>query len=456
VSDLKDKKIKLIFQKQVKGIDMIYQSDKFAGEDSLYHERNRPQFHFSSRRGWNNDPNGLVCYDGEYHLFYQHNPFETSWGNMHWGHAVSKDLLHWEELNDVLYPDALGAMFSGSVVIDKENTAGWGKETMVAVYTAAGKQQTQCLAYSSDKGRTFTKYRGNPVLGGTRDPKVFWYQPAKCWVMALYDDNSVAIYNSKDLKNWEYKSKTSGFYECPELFELAVDGNQANKKWVMYGASGTYYIGSFDGSKFLPENGKYCYLWGSQYAAQTYNNIPDGRRIQIGWGRIEQPGMPFNQMMLFPCELTLRSTLEGVRLFCEPIKEITQLHKNSYSWQNISSGEANEKLKEISEDLIHVKMDIEIEKGLGFEIHYKGNPVLIYDISYSLFNGAPYIYDNPGSLRFTIELLIDKTTMEAYIGNGKLFISEALKKEQSSEGLRIRGDVKIHSMELYGLISIWP
>ena len=145
------------------------------------------------------------------------------------------------------------------------------------------------------------------MLGTDRDPKVFWYEPAQTWVMVLYDDNFFAIYNSRDLKNWEYKSQVKGFYECPEFFELAVDGREENKKWVMYGASGTYMIGTFDGATFTPEQGKYFYSWGSQYAAQTYNNAPGGRRIQIGWGRIVHPGMPFNQMMLFPCELSLRN-----------------------------------------------------------------------------------------------------------------------------------------------------
>jgi fructan beta-fructosidase len=456
VSAYKGKKLKLVFNSKVKGIDMIYQSDQYVGSDSLYREINRPQFHFTSARGWNNDPNGLVYFDGEYHLFYQHNPYEIHWENMHWGHAVSKDLLHWTELNDALYPDTLGTMFSGSAVIDKDNTSGWGKNAMVVAYTAAGRKPTQCIAFSLDNGRTFSKYENNPVIPtGSRDPKVFWYNPAKCWVMALYVDNSIAIYNSKDLKKWEYKSKTKGFYECPELFELSVDGDENNKKWVMYGASGTYMTGIFDGAVFSPEYGKYFNSWGSQYAAQTYNNIPDGRRIQIGWGRIEQPGMPFNQMMLFPAELSLRTTPEGVRLFSEPVREVSLLHNRNYYWENLSGAELNEKLKEIDENLLHVKMDIEIDSGTGFDIHFKGKRILNYDGNFNRFNGAPYICDNPGSFRFEIELLIDRTSVEAYIGNGKLFISEGLKPENADEGLKISEKVKIHSFELNEMESIW-
>jgi len=437
------------------GLKKIYQDDRIAGQDSLYKETNRPQIHFSSRRGWNNDPNGLVWFDGEYHLYYQHNPFEKFWENMHWGHAVSKDLVHWEDLGIALEPDTLGTMFSGSAVIDKENSAGWGKDALVAFYTAAGKKMSQNVAYSTDRGRSFTKYEGNPILGPDRDPKVFWYEPEKAWVMVLYNDNYNIIYNSKDLKKWEEKSIIPGFYECPEFFELAIDGNLKNKKWVMYGASGTYMTGDFNGEKFTPEHGKYFYSWGSQYAAQTYNNVTDGRRIQIGWGRIEHRGMAFNQMMLFPCELTLRTTAEGVRLFCEPVKEIESLHQKSYSWSNLTTEEANEKLKEVKGDLFHLKIDAEILHGLGLELFYRGNPVVYFDGNYNRFNGAPYICDKPGIFRFSIEVILDRTSVEAYIGNGKLFISEQLKDKKSDEGIAFRGNLKIHSFEVNELKSIW-
>ena len=207
--------------------------------------------------------------------------------------------------------------------------------------------------------------------------------------------------------------------------------------------------------KYTPEAGKYFYTWGAQYAAQTYNNLPNGRRVQIGWGRIDQLGMPYNQMMLFPNELSLRNTREGVRLFCEPIKEINQLHGKKYSWNEITAPAVNEQLKKMTGSLYHIKMDVEIDKGLGLEILYKGNPVIYYDGNYNRFNGAPYICQNPGSFRFTIEMLIDKNSVEGYIDNGKLHIAEALKKSKSETGIQINGDVIIHSMELYEMNSIW-
>ena len=455
ISKYKGTELKINYDGNISGLKYIYQDDRIAGQDSLYKEINRPQIHFSSRRGWNNDPNGLVWFDGEYHLYYQHNPFEKLWGNMHWGHAVSKDLVHWEEIGIALEPDSSGTMFSGSAVIDRENTAGWGKNALVAFYTAAGKKMSQNVAYSTNRGRSFTKYAGNPILGPDRDPKVFWYEPKKTWVMVLYNDNYNIIYNSKDLKKWVEKSTVPGFYECPEFFELSVDGNPKNSKWVMYGASGTYMTGNFDGENFTPEHGKYFYSWGSQYAAQTYNNVPDGRRIQIGWGRIEHKGMPFNQMMLFPSNLTLRTTSEGVRLFCEPVKEIESLHHKSYSWSNLTTEEANEKLKEVKGDLFHLKMNTEIVHGLGLELFYRGNPVVYFDGNFNRFNGAPYICDIPGIFRFDIEVILDRTSVEAYIGKGKLFISEQLKERSSDEGLAFKGNIRINSLELHELKSIW-
>ena len=197
VSSLKGKTIKISYDGKAEGLAKIYQDDQINGQDSIYHEKNRPQYHFTSKRGWINDPNGMIFYEGEYHLFYQHNPYEREWENMSWGHAVSPDMVHWNELPEALNPDKLGTMFSGSTVIDYENTAGFNKgktPAMVAFYTAfTPEKQIQCVAYSLDKGRTWTKYANNPVIDSkekwnsvdTRDPRVFWYKPGKHWVMVL-------------------------------------------------------------------------------------------------------------------------------------------------------------------------------------------------------------------------------------------------------------------------------
>src|SRR5579871_2097633 len=283
----------------------------------LYDETYRPQFHFSPQRNWMNDTNGLVYYRGNYHLFFQHNPVGIEWGNMTWGHAVSKDLVHWEQLPDALTPDALGTIFSGSAVQDAENTAGFGRgrnSTLVALYTAAGgtsdasKGQpfTQCLAYSTDGGRVWTKYERNPVLkhlrGENRDPKVVWYGPTRRWIMALYlDGEDFALFSSPDLKTWSHLQdlKLSGGSECPDFFEMPVQGDANRRKWVFTAANGHYLVGDFDGNRFTPEAGPLAADYGANfYAGQTYSDIPanDGRRIQIAWmsgGRY--PEMPFNQ-----------------------------------------------------------------------------------------------------------------------------------------------------------------
>jgi len=456
VSAYKGKTLKMVFSAEVSGLDRIFQADTFPGQDSLYRESKRPQFHFSSRRGWNNDPNGLVYHDGEYHLFYQHNPYEILWQNMHWGHAVSPDLIHWTELNDALYPDPLGTMFSGSAVIDKNNTAGWGKDALVAIYTAAGKDQVQCVAYSTDKGRTFTKFEGNPVVGPTRDPKVIWYEPNQEWVMALYEVAGISFYSSKNLKDWKKESHINGFYECPEIFELPIDGDPNNTLWVAYGGSGTYLLGDFDGKTFTPKYGKYRYTHGNHYAAQTYNNTPDGKRIQIGWGTIPTLDMPFSQMMCFPTELTLRTTKEGVRIFSEPIEAINDLHSKTHNLAGLNLEDLNSKLSTINHDLLHIKARIESLNGQGISIDYQGNRYV--DVNADEINGEQTPQPNPGSLVFDIEILIDRTSVESFFNKGQIVFVKPLGEAKKDVGLEVHANaeaINIHSFMVHELKSAW-
>jgi fructan beta-fructosidase len=300
---------------------LIYQDNAIKEARTFYREKNRQQFHFSSKRGWNNDTNGMVYYDGEFHMFWQHNPYGWNWGNMTWGHTVSKDMVHWKELGDAIHPDHLGTIFSGSAVVDEKNTAGWqtgDEKVIVCVYTSAGGTNawsrgqpfTQSVAYSNDRGRTWTVYEGNPVLGhingSNRDPKVIWHKPTGRWVMVLYmDGGMMAFFSSTDLKSWTKHSELKCFHECPELFELPVDGDKNNKRWILYGGSGDYLIGDFDGKEFKPHGKAIRFQHGNCfYASQTFTNVPksDGRRIQMAWARIATPGMPFNQCILFPVE----------------------------------------------------------------------------------------------------------------------------------------------------------
>ena len=308
----------------------------------MYNEKYRPQFHFTARENWINDPNGLVFYNGTYHLFFQHNPFGLEWGNMTWGHAVSPDLVHWRQLKNELEPDPLGTMFSGCAIIDWENTSGLGSGSLppiVLIYTAAGgystesKDQpfTQCLAYSVDGGETWKKYSQNPILTcqreGNRDPKVIWHAPTHRWIMTLYlNKNDFAFFTSPDLIHWTYLHEitASDSIECPDFFKLKVEGTSAEYRWVWVAGNGRYYIGQFDGQRYTLETDLLIGDWGANfYACQSYSDIPaeDGRRIQIAWmNGGKYPGMPFNQQMSFPCELRLIQTSRGLRLSRYPVQ----------------------------------------------------------------------------------------------------------------------------------------
>lgn len=466
------KTVTITYEGNADGLSKIYESDQPAGQEEMYREKNRPQFHFTTRRGWINDPNGLIFYDGEYHLFYQHNPYEREWENMHWGHAISRDLVHWEELNDALYPDALGTMFSGSAVIDYENTSGFGSKknpAMVVAYTASSaNRQVQCIAYSLDRGRTFTKYEKNPVVDSkekwnsvdTRDPRLFWYAPGNHWVMVLNERDGHSIYTSADLKEWTYQSHVTGFWECPELIELPVDGDKTRTKWVMYGASGTYMIGSFDGKRFTPEGGKYCYTTGSIYAAQTINNIPasDGRRIQIGWGRISHPDMPFNGMMLLPTELTLQTTKEGIRLVNRPVKEVETLCHPVKAWQNLTSDEANSQLKEFySADRLRIRTTFKLSHATSAGFNLFGQRIIDYDMNGNTLNGRFYSPQDPTSMELTADIYVDRTSIEVFIDGGLYSYSMERRPDvNNKEGFHFWGNrIEVKSLEVFSVDSIW-
>jgi len=472
VSHLKGKTLNISFQGDGRALEQIHQADQIHGHENLYSEANRPQFHFTTKRGWINDPNGMVYYDGEYHLFYQHNPMEREWENMHWGHAVSQDLVHWEELPTALYPGELGAMFSGSAIIDYNNTAGFNEENnpaMIAFYTAASAdRQVQCMAYSLDKGRTWTKYTENPLIDSkevwnsvdTRDPRVFWYEESKHWVMVLNERDGHSIYTSNDLKDWTYQSHVTGFWECPELFELAIDGNENNKKWVMYGATGTYMLGSFDGKVFTPESGKFLYTTGDLYAAQTFTNIPesDGRRIQIGWGRIDQKDMPFNGMMMMPTELTLRTTKDGPRLFNLPVTELDQLFSKAEAKRELNTEDANDMIKKYnSQDRLRIKTTLKLSHATDAGLNLFGQRLVRYDLNSNTINDVFYSSQDPTSTEISLDIYIDRTSVEVFVDQGVYSYSlERNENPENNEGFHFWGNnIQIKELEVFKVKSIW-
>jgi len=460
-----------LLEKDAGVLERICNEDAIKGAENLYRETYRPQFHFTSRRGWNNDPNGLVHYDGEYHLFYQHNPYGRNWGNMHWGHAMSEDLVHWQELPVALFPDELGTCFSGSAVVDWNNTAGLqtgDEKTLVCIYTAAGASATQCLAYSNDRGRTWEKFEGNPVLdhiiGGNRDPKVIWYEPERKWVMALFmDKNDFALFSSPDLKQWERLCDVTipGSSECPEFFEIALDGNEEDTRWVFYGGNALYLVGRFDWKTFTPESGPRRLNYGNCfYASQTFTDIPaeDGRRIMIGWGTMQMPGMPFNQMMDFPVQLTLRRTTDGPRLFAQPVDEIEAIRGRRHAWAGLQLPEEGNPLAGISGDLFEIHAEIELRDAAQVGFNVRGIPVT-YDTGRKqlscLGSSAPLELQD-GTVR--LRILVDRTSIEIFANDGQVYMPMGIIPSDNCRSLDAfsrGGSARFVSLEIYEMNSAW-
>jgi fructan beta-fructosidase len=428
-----------------------------------YQEPLRPQFHFSARSGWLNDPNGLVYFRGEYHLFFQHNPFGTQWGNMTWGHAVSTDLVHWHQLDDALKPDSLGTVFSGSAIVHERDSSGLGKG-IVAFYTAAGgtndaskgKEFTQCLAHSSD-GRHFSKLPLNPVIkhiaGENRDPKVVWHAGSKRWIMALYlDGDQFALLSSTDLKSWTRFQTLSvpGSSECPDLFELPLDGDSKKRKWVFWTGNGRYLAGSFDGAHFNAESSPIASNFGNTgYAAQTFFNDPKGRIVQIAWlNNSNFPGTSWNQQMGFPIKLGLVSTPDGPRLTMEPVEEISRLYDGLVP-------DAGGHRYPVEGGLMDVSVAFR-PKGIvdflanGHELKYDSDMQTL-DVLGKSAHIAP---DQNGLVN--LRILADRASLEIFGQHGLVYMPMFLLPVDASNGFSIlSGQEVISRLEVFRLKSAW-
>ena len=462
-------------------LDKITLADDILDSDDLYHELLRPQFHFSSRRGWINDTNGLVYYDGEYHLYYQHNPYGWDHSrndyNKTWGHAVSTDLIHWTELPGVIHPDHLGTIYSGSAVVDEDNTTGFqtGKEKpIVAVYTSAGgrspwsqgKAFSQSIAYSNDRGRTFTPYEGNPVQPNieyiNRDPRAIWHEPTSQWVIVLhFDERAMAFFTSNDLKTWQFQSEFESRYlvDCPELFQLAVDGDENNKKWIIYGGTGEYFVGDFDGKQYTPETKITRYSHGNCfYASQTFSNVPEGRRIQMAWGVIPMTGMPFNQQLLFPVELTLRTTDEGLRMFAYPVKEIESIHGKEHAWTQVQLKPGQNILDGVKGELFDIDAEFEVGDADEFGFLINGFSVKYNLDKNELSCGRPKTRLKPIDGKIRLRILVDRVSIEVFANDGRIYMPIRAIPEGNERGVEIftEGDsTRISSLTVHELKSIW-
>jgi sucrose-6-phosphate hydrolase SacC (GH32 family) len=473
------------------------QSDTIPGTEDLYHEQHRPQIHFTSRRGWLNDPNGLVYYKGQYHLFYQHNPMGMLSDNVCWGHAVSPDLFHWTELPGLLFPNSLtGESWTGAAFIDARNQLGLKKgpdDTIVAFYlrTRSGLS----YAYSNDGGLTFNNYSGNPVVTHPGDridsPKPIWYPPGKYWVAAVFDHNArpddpsgqcytVAFYKSDDLKTWRKTSDIgrAGFLaECPDLFPLPVDGNKRNQKWVLILSDGSYIVGMFDGRVMRNEAGAPATIrdiqttlsaGGDYYATMSWSNIPpsDGRRIQIAW--MNDNATPygdnhFNQQMSLPLELTLRKTDAGAKLRMFPVRELNNLRGKEYSWTNTPLTTGANLLSSINTSApLDVEADLKVSDAAKVEFSLRG-----YHITYEA--GLDMLTcSGPKGLRtrllsrdgvIHLRMIIDRFSIEVFGNDGELYVPILASNSQSDPTLSLllhQGQTTIQSLRIHELNSIWP
>ncbi len=485
------------------------------GQVPVYQEKHRPQFHFSPRANWMNDPNGMVYYKGEYHLFFQYYPDSTVWGPMHWGHAISKDMVHWKQLPIALYPDSLGYIFSGSVVVDEQNTSGLQTGTekpLVALFTyhdihgeKAGRNnfQSQGLAYSLDKGATWKKFKQNPVIHnpGTkdfRDPKVRWHKESGSWIMTLAAGDEILFYRSHNLKDWKFsgsfgkeEGNHGGVWECPDLIELPMQ-NDKEKKWVLLvsigngapnGGSGTqYFIGDFDGKTFHNSHSKTTQLWldygTDNYAGVTWSNAPDNRVVFLGWMSNWQyaqsvPTKNWRSAMTLPRELSLKQTREGVRLISEPVSSLHTLRKTEHKLSErdmkgypISLGELS-----IAFDLTNNNnsdFGIELYNKIGewvrvgyekssnrFYIDRTKSGETAFSKSFPAKHYAPRI---SSSDTLSLRLFIDHSSIELFADGGSISMTDLFFPTQNFNRFRLFGGkgklTPLHPL-LYDLDSIW-
>lgn len=431
----------------------------------------RPVYHFAPQWGWMNDPNGMVYKDGEYHLFYQYNPYGSRWGNMNWGHAISRDLVSWQHMPVAISPDGLGTIFSGSAVVDKDNTAGFGAGAIVAFYTQASARQMQSIAYSTDNGRTFKKYAGNPVLTGDvadfRDPKVSWHEGTHKWILTLAVGQEIRFYSSPNLKDWTYESNFGegqgnhgGVWECPDLFELPVAGT-SQKKWVLivninpggpFGGSATqYFVGSFDGHKFVnesPKATKWMDFGKDHYATVTWSNAPQNRVIALAWMSNwqyanEVPTMQYRSSNSVPRDLRLFVKDGETYLQSAPSPELLALRKDKVMSKSFSVGKAYtiDQLMSDNKGTYEITMTVRQKKqgNLSMRLMNEQGEEIEYSLDMAK-RELTCIRDKSGVAGFSkdfitptvtqvdggdlqLRFLVDRSSVEAFVNDGRFVMT---------------------------------
>ena len=489
-----------------------------AQPEPSYTEQYRPQYHFTPAVNWMNDPNGLVWFDGEYHLFYQYNPFGTRWGHMSWGHAVSPDMLRWEHL-PVAIPETDSVMaFSGSAVVDWNNTSGFGTEEnppLVAIYTGHYRErrlQAQYIAWSADRGRTWTPYEGNPVLDAGmadfRDPKVFWYAPEEKWVMvvALSVDRKVHLYSSKDLKSWTFMSEfgpagnVTGIWECPDLFELPIENRPGETRWVLDvdngggtvagGSGGQYFVGHFDGTTFVAEHEDTRWVDYAKdfYAAISWSDVPseDGRRLWVGWlnnwvyaGDI--PTDPWRSAQSVPRALSLRADALGdIWLAQRPVEELNTLRETHrrLDARAIAAGAHDLTGEGIAGAAIELMVELDVgdaaevglkvrqgageETVIGYDALRKQLFVNRYGSGEKAFHPAfADRFEAPMEApegRLKLHVFVDWSSVEVFADDGAVVFSSQIFPSPDSDGVSIYakgGAARLASLDMWTLGSVW-
>ncbi len=461
----------------------------------------RPIYHFTPPSGWMNDPNGLVFFEGEYHLFYQH--LYPS----HWGHAVSTDLVHWTHLPIAFAPDERGLIASGSAVVDWEDRSGFfgGRPGLVAIFTHwRDDAQEQSIAYSSDKGRTWVKYSDNPVVPNPgirdfRDPKVFWHAPTAKWIMVVAVYDRVHFYTSPDLKHWEFASEFGadegcheGVWECPDLFELEVDGSRHAVKWTLHVSINSrtsramqYFVGTFDGIRFVNENDRSTILWTDHgedfYAAVSWFNLAPGdtRRIWIGWMNNWRyarkiPTQPWQGAMSIPRQLSLKRIGEDVRLVQQPVVELTALRRQELRWTGETIAPGQNLLQDVHGRSLEIIAEFELASATVIGLNLRKGAREVTTVAYDVASSSLYVDRSiPGMLDFDphfcgkhevrlgssgtpvkLHIFLDECSVEVFGNDGEAVITDLIFPDAASDGLEVfatGGEAIVKSLLVYRL-----
>ena len=443
--------------------------------DTTNSEQYRPLYHHTPAYGWMNDPNGMFFKDGVWHLYFQHNPYGSQWENMTWGHSTSTDLIHWTFQGDPVQPDAWGSIFSGSSVVDKNNTAGFGENAIVALYTSAGENQTQSMAYSTDNGKTFTKYDGNPIITSNvpdfRDPHMFWNEDIKKWNMILAAGQQMNIYSSDNLKDWKFESSFGteygshgGVWECPDLMKMKVRGTD-KEKWMLVcninpggpsgGSATQYFVGDFDGHKFTceskPEVTKWMDYGKDHYATVTFDNAPNGRHVALAWMSNWQyanqvPTLQYRSANSIPRDLGLFEYKGNTYCSVTPSEEITAAR----------SKKPSKSLSEACEMVVNLKGDATItlsnSKGEKVVMTYKAKDETFsmdrtlsgktdFSSDFAAITTAP-VYGKMNKLR----IFIDKSSIEVFDNDGKMAMTNLVFPTKPYDKVTIKGKTKKYAV----------